>query len=482
VLRRIIDYRLRRSVLVTAGCLAIFAGIFLARSFELPYDPRWVWLFAVLPVLSWRRHNVLTLLGVVSLCLLVGWWRGDVYMQKIAIHESFHYQKVTVIGKATDEAVYGKRYQLEFTLTNVQITSPEHTSLVGNLTVRGFGEAAIYRGDIIQVTGKLFPTLGNNLGTISFADLTTLQRGTSWIDEFRRNFAAGMQSALPEPVASFALGLLIGQRTTLPEHVDDQLRHVGLTHIIAVSGYNLTVIVIACRRLLSARSKFQATATCVLLIGLFLLITGSSPPIVRASIISVLGIAAWYYGRQIQPLVLLLTGAAITVVANPIYLWGNVSWYLSFLAFYGVLVLAPLITKRIMGNKEPRMLTGILIESACANVMVLPYILYIFGETSLVSLPANLLVVPLIPLAMVLGLAAGLGGLLVPMLAGWFAWPAQMLLTYMLDIANLLSRIPHAYIEGISFPWVAMAAAYGTIKVVMLILLHKTRHIRAAQK
>ncbi len=300
-----------------------------------------------------------------------------------------------------------------------------------------------------------------------------MQRDGSWLNDLRRKFAAGMQSALPEPVASFGLGLLIGQRNTLPDDTTDQLRHVGLTHVIAVSGYNLTIIVMACRRLLAKRSKFQATVACLALIAVFLLITGTSPPIVRAAIISVLSIGAWYYGRNIKPLVLLFLAAAVTVLANPIYLWGNISWYLSFLAFFGVLVLAPLITKRFIGNKEPKVLTGILIESACASVMVLPYILFIFGEMSLISLPANLLVIPFIPLAMLLGLVAGLGGMFIPAVAGWLAWPAKYLLTYMLDIANVLSRIPHAFVENVGFPLAYMVIAYGIIAFVCFILWNK---------
>lgn len=396
-------------------------------------------------------------------------------MERLAVNESLHYKKVVLVGKATEDAVYGKRSQLEFSLTKAEIMTPERTSLVGGLTIRGFGEPAVYRGDIVQVEGALYPTRGNNLASISFANLRVLQRDGFWVNDLRRNFAAGMQSALPEPVASFGLGLLIGQRSTLPEATSDQLRHVGLTHIIAVSGYNLTIIVLACRRLLAKRSKFQATIACLALIGLFLLITGSSPPIVRAAIISVLTIAAWYYGRNIKALALLLVAGAITVIANPMYLWGNVSWYLSFLAFFGVLVLAPLITKRLMGDKEPHFLVGILLESLCASVLVLPYILFTFGQASLVSLPANLLVVPLIPLAMVFGLVAGLGGMLLPALSGWLAWPANWLLTYMLDVANIFSRIPHAFVENINFSALSMALSYALLATFCLILWLKTR-------
>ena len=465
---------MRRWVLAIAACLAVCAGVVLAR-FVTWDNAQLLWIIVPFVVFGLRKQNALALLLLVILFGGLGWWRGSEYMHKLAIFESFHYQKVTLVGKATDDAVYGERYQLEFAMSDVTLTNPNQTPLVGNVMVRGFGEAAVYRGDVVRVTGKLYPTRGNNLASVSFAELQVQERGTFWVDELRRNFASGMYSALPEPAASFGLGLLIGQRSTLPDSTKEQLQHTGLTHIIAVSGFNLTIIVLACRRLLAKRSKFQATFVCLALIGLFLLITGSSPPIVRASVISVLAIAAWYYGRNIKPLVLLLVAAAATVLANPLYLWGNVSWYLSFLAFFGVLVLAPLVTKRLFGDKEPKLLVSILIESACATVLVLPYILYIFGEMSLIGLPANLLVIPFIPLAMVLALVAGLAGMAVSAIAGWLAWPANTLLTYMLDVANILSRIPHTFMQKIDFSLVAMLASYLTIAFVTFILWGKTK-------
>lgn len=460
--------------MVLACCLAVFGGVILARFAELE-GARWLWLLVPFAVISLRRHNFITLILLVILFGGIGWWRGSVYMERLAVHESLHGQRVVLVGKAAEEAVYGDRSQLEFTLSSVEVLEPRRTPLVGSLTIRGFGEPAIYKGDIVKVEGKLYPTLGNNLGRISFAQLEVAERDSFWLNDLRRKFAAGMQSALPEPMASFGMGLLVGVRNTLPQDTTEQLRQVGLTHIIAVSGYNLTVIVMACRRLLAKHSKFLATAVCLVLIGIFLLLTGSQPPIVRAAVISLIAIAAWYYGRDIKPLVLLMVAASVTVIANPVYLWSSVSWWLSFLAFFGVLVLAPLIARRLLGGREPGVLLGILIESGCATVLVLPYILYIFGEMSLMVLPANLLAVPFIPFAMLFGAVAGLFGMFAPAIAGWFAWPANFVLTLILDVANLLSRAPGAFIENIDFPLVYMVVSYVILAFVCLILWGKTR-------
>ncbi len=473
--------RLNRQYIVCAACLALAAGTLVARVLPL-HSTAWLWSVVPFVALSLRRHNITTLVLLGVLAFGVGWWRGSYFVHRLDINQSLYEQKVTIVGRATDDAVYGKQYQLEFSLSDARALSPGAVPIVGGITVRGFGEPVIYRGDIVRVTGKLFPTRGNNVASISYANLTVMQRDTSWVNDVRRKFAAGMQSALPEPLASFSLGLLIGQRSTLPDEVNDQLRRVGLTHIIAVSGANLTIIVTACRKLLAKRSKFQTMASCLLLLGLFLLMTGSCPPIVRASIISLLGLWAWYYGREISAIVLVLVGAAITVLANPLYLWGNVSWYLSFLSFFGVLIVGPLVRVRLYGDREPGLVSGVVLETLCASVLVIPYVLYIFGQTSLVSLPANILVVPLIPFAMLLGLAAGLAGMLLPVLAGWFAWPAVMLLTYMLDVSALLSRVPHAFVEHVGVSWQTMTEMYGIIGVVLIILRNKARKLRKSDR
>ncbi len=468
---------LRRHWLITFFCLSLFAGIFLAKLWLLA-DTSIVWFLLLSAVASTCRRNWLTLVTFCLLGLSVGLWRGGVFVQRLHNNERWYGQIVTIVGSADDDATYGKQYQLQFNLRSASLVAPRAQPLLGSFAVGGFGEVAVYRGDSVQVTGKLRPSLGNNIANIRYAKLVVTHRDASALNKLRRSVIAGMQTALPEPMASFAMGLLIGQRSSLPDDVSQQLKQVGLTHMIAVSGYNLTIIVMACRRLLAKRSKYQTTITCLLLMGLFLLVTGSSPPIIRASMVSGLSLWAWYYGRQLRPIVLLLVSAAITVYANPLYLWGNVSWYLSFLSFFGVVLVAPLIAKRLYGGREPKLLAAVTIETVCATVMVLPYSLYIFGQTSLVSLIANVLIVPLVPLAMLLSLLAGIAGMLVANLVGWLAWPAVWLLTYMLDVAGMLSRLPFAYVQNIGFSWRAMFVSYATIVLVLLILQRKVRELR----
>ncbi|HEV7454606.1 MAG TPA: ComEC/Rec2 family competence protein [Candidatus Saccharimonadales bacterium] len=471
---RLRSLRVKRPLLVIAACLALFAGVGLAR-YRVLTEGRWIFPVLLAFLYCVRRQSMPTLACIVVLFFGLGWWRGTQMAIAIAPYHEFTKKNVTITARSAEDGVYGEKSQMVFTVDHVRITDSRPVNVPGNMAIAGFGAPAVYRGDELRISGKLYPRRGNVQAGISFAQLQVLSRGNSPIDTLRRKFAAGMQSALPEPLASFGMGLLIGQRSTLPKDVADILVTVGLTHIIAVSGYNLTIIVEAARRLFGDRSKYQMLVVCLTLISTFLLLTGSSPSIVRASIISMLSIFSWYYGRKIKPMVLLLVAAAITIAGNPLYLWGNVSWYLSFLAFFGVVVIAPLVVERVYGEREPKLIAKMLLESLCAEIMTLPYALYIFGQLSLVSLPANLLIAAFVPLAMLLCMVAGLAGMWLPAIAGWFAWPARLVLRYMLDVADLLSRTPHALVEHIGFSFGQLLFWYGIVAVWLGLGLYKRR-------
>lgn len=378
---------------------------------------------------------------------------------------------------ASQDAVYGKNTQLTFDARHVAVNGQE---LTGKISLSGFGVNAVFAGDEVQATGKLYSSLGSYQGRMSFAQLTVTEHHNTAVNELRRRFTAGMQSALPEPLASFGMGLLVGQRNTLPPEISQALLMVGLTHIIAVSGYNLTILLRSADKVSGKRSKRAATLLSIALIGTFLLFAGTSASIVRAAIVSMLSIMAGYYGRQFKPLVLLSLAAAITAWASPYYVWTDTSWYLSFLAFYGVMVLAPMIRARFSIRWQSSLIAAVALESLCAELMTLPFVLHTFGQISFIGLLANVLVVALVPLAMLLSLVAGLAGMLLPALAGWFAWPARLLLTYMLDTAHMLSRIPHVFVQHITMSWDGFVLLYLILAGVTWVLWRKTKHLKYA--
>lgn len=471
--------RYNRTTILMVGCTAFLLGLVLARRHIAVSG--WIAAFGVVSAaVALRRRTLLAAGVVVAGGLLLGAWRGGVYLNELQPYQALAHQKVVFTATANVDAVYGASSQLSFVVRDVQFVDPQSVRVPGTVKVSGFGATMVYRGDRLRVSGKLYPTRGASQATVSFAQVAKIGGASSVVDAARRKFTAGMQSALPEPLASFGLGLLVGQRNTLPAALTQALLMVGLTHIIAVSGYNLTILLNAARRLLGGHSKVLSTVLALALIAGFLLIAGTSASIVRAAVISVLTLVAWYYGRTVRPLLLVLLAAAGTTYANPVYLWADISWYLSFLAFLGILVVGPAITHKVFGEKQPALLLQIVFESLCAELMTLPLVLYIFGQVSLVSLLANMLVVALIPLAMLLSLIAGLAGMLAGNVAGWLSWPAQVLLTYMLDIVTMLSHVPHVFQQNRYISVVEMAAWYMALAACLAVLHWKRRRESAA--
>lgn len=462
----------RRTTLIAVFSLSILVGLGLAR--RIGFVPTTSLLLIAPAALLLRFKNLASFIVVLTLGLAIGLWRGNIYMQNLNNLKTLTMQKVTIETTAKTDSVYAKKSQVEFTANKTVLVSPHFQKLAGSFKISGFGVPMVYRGDRIRVSGKLFPMRGSNQARIAYAKIEKIGSGDSLIYDLTRKFNAGMQNALPEPQASFGLGLLIGQRSTLPISVTEALTAVGLVHIVAVSGYNLTILVQAAGRL-KLKSKYQKLVISLTLISGFVLITGFSASIVRAGLVSILSLWAWYYGRRIKPVVLISFAAALTAMVNPFYLWGDLGWYLSFLAFFGVLVIGPIIFGRFF-KKEPRLLTSVLIETLSAEVMALPLILMTFSQLSIVALAANVLVVPWVPLAMLLTAIAGGAGMIAPQLAGWLALPARLLLTYILDLVHLLSDVPSALVHR-SISLAYMLGIYALVTGCCLMLLHRTKRL-----
>lgn len=472
-MKQLSSHHFKRSTLVMVASLSLLGGVALAITGYLLMS-RW-YLLSLIPLFYLISHrSIWTLCCLVILSGGIGWQRGSEFVIKKQAYQTLYSQKINLEVTALNDGAYGSLSQFSFDAGNINLISGKH--LAGKLQVSGFGSNAIFQGDELLISGKLMQSSGAYQGRMSFASLTVIKHHPTLIASVRRKFSAGMQTALPEPLAPFAMGLLIGQRATLPAVTKQNLLMVGLTHIIAVSGYNLTIMLGASQRLAGNRSKRLTTALTFLLMGLFLLMAGASASIVRAAIVSTLSIAAGYYGRNIKPLNLIILAAAITAWSNPFYIWGDASWYLSFLAFFGVLVLAPLLVGRFRPKWQKSMIIMVAIESLCAEVMTMPYVLHVFGQISLIGLPANVLVVTLIPLAMLLSLIAGLAGMMAGSFVGWLAWPAILILTYMLDIAQLLAGVPHSFAQKIGLSIWQMLIVYLTLGLLILILYIKTKH------
>lgn len=457
-------FRWTRTRVIQVLATVFMAGLLLARFGLAPNQALFIVAFTLF-ILSIRKHK-LAMLAAVILVFNLGLWRGSAVLQTFEPLAQRYGQKVTLVGQVTDDPAFTQRRQNEFHIKNLRIIeSGRVIEAGGRVRIRGFaGAAKVNRGDVIRAEGNLREGFGNRQGQISFAQIEIIGTRVSLVEQIRQKFIASTNTVLPGPQGSLGLGFLVGTRTLLPETLEEQLSVTGLTHIVAVSGYNLTIIVRFMRRILAKHSRYLATASSVGLIIGFLAVTGISPSVARASVVSGLALAAWYYGRPVKPMVLLLLSGALTAGINPTYIWHDLGWYLSFLAFFGVLVLAPLLTARIFKKRQPSTLGQILVETTSAQIMALPLIVLIFGELSVISLLANLIILPTIPFTMLATFIAGLAGMAYISLGLWLAIPGMLLLNFTVQVIAWLAAIPWALYE-VNFNRMQLAIFYAAVLI-----------------
>ena len=471
LLKRLWVMRVRRSVILGVAGVAFLIGLALGAGVLRLYGWPWVVLAGMVVIGCVKRRLVIAIPAVCLAFILLGVWRASEVQIGLGQYQSIIGQKLEINGNIKEDPSYDDEGRLDFRVQQVRVAGRE---LPGEVRVKTFAPVQPRRGDVVQVYGKLQSGFGNYQAAIYFAEVRVQPQPAHLIDEVRRRFAASVLSYIPEPSASLGLGFVIGLKSQLPAELEDQLKVVGLTHIVVASGYNLTILVRLGRRIFAKRSKYQALVFSGALIAAFLVVTGFSPSMSRAGLVGGISLVVWYFGLTLHPLVLLNGDAAINAGVYPPYLWGDLGWWLSFMAFAGVMLLAPVMQRRLFGEREPKLIGQVLLETTCAQIATLPLILCMFGNLSVLALLANLIVVPLIPLAMALTFLAGITGLVVPWLAGYAAIPASVLLGYIVEIVKLLASFPWATTEFfIGSP--VMLGLYAAIAIVWIILWRRTQ-------
>ncbi|HKX72493.1 MAG TPA: ComEC/Rec2 family competence protein [Candidatus Saccharimonadales bacterium] len=464
--------KVHRTTLIAMFCGSLLCGLGLVQAGWNMHGVVWAVVSCALLIGCYGRVCVVAVPAAVLAGVVFGVWRGTDMQVGLAVYANYIDQKVTITGTVIDDAGYGDKGQRDMRLRDVQF---DGRSPPGVVRVTSHTMSQPRRGDVVQATGKLREGFGNYQGAIYFGELRIVSVNQNPAEALRRQFAAGVYSVMPDLQASLGLGVLMGIKTQLSDELDSQLKTLALTHIVVASGYNLTVLMRLARRLFEKRSKFQTLVVGSSLMSAFVVVTGFSPSMTRAALVSGLSLLAWYFGRRVHPVVLLLFVAALTAGINPLYVWGDLGWWLSFLAFAGVLLVAPLLEHRLFGEKRPKLVGQLVIETSAAQITTLPLTLAIFGNLSILGLPANVLIVPLIPLAMLFTLVGGVAAAIIGPLGAYVAVPAVWLLTYITSLIAGLSAIPWAATTLKIEAWM-MLVLYGILAGVCILIWRKTRH------
>ncbi|MDZ4221489.1 MAG: ComEC/Rec2 family competence protein, partial [Patescibacteria group bacterium] len=278
-------------------------------------------------------------------------------------------------------------------------------------------------------------------------------------------FMDSINAIISEPHAAFLAGLLVGARRGIPEYLLEAFNRTGTTHIIAISGSNITIIAAVIIGFLQYLGVHRRRAFWYITAGIiiFVIMTGATASVVRAGIMGIFVLLARQLGRASRATNALVFTAFVMLLINPKILIFDAGFQLSFLATVGLVYINPILQKYAKALPEVFGVKEALVTTISAMITTTPLILYQFGRLSIVAPLANILIIPAIPITMAIGFAAGTAGIVSETLGAILAWPAWLLLEYMIAVAEALSGLRFASLELGGFHWMLMLAMYAAI-------------------
>lgn len=438
-------------------------------------------------LVSWSHYRIRTYacLGVLLLCFVLGAVRVESMPQKLPPNlEKMIGTSVTLKGEVMQDPDVRESAQ------RVQIEVREGGERARILAVLP-RYPRLELGDVITVTGKLtLPEAFATDGGRSFdypqflakdGVFAVLLRANSVLEgrnqslqvsmlrglfDVRHAFETGVSRALREPAGALALGLVAGGKQGLGKALLEAFTIAGLLPIVVLSGYNVMIVADAILRGFRFMPKQVAVATAIITIVLFVIASGGGSSAVRAGIMAGIGLFARATGRTYHALRILIAVLVLMLISNPLFLLYDPGFQFSFVATLGLIVGSPLVVSRL-GFIKNALLRETAATTIAAQLFVLPLLLYETGNLSLVALPANMLVLPLIPLTMLLSFIAGLVGVLIPPLAPLVGLPAYACLTYIIVIAEALAALPFSSVMIDSFPFGIVVVLYALLALLI---------------
>jgi competence protein ComEC len=306
--------------------------------------------------------------------------------------------------------------------------------------------------------------------------------------EVRRKLSHGLALALPEPHASLAQGVLLGERSALPPDLIEDLNVTNTSHLVVVSGGNVVLVssfvTLAFAWLVGRRRALWLSIAAVLA---YAALVGLSPPVVRATIMGLLLVVAQLSGRRTDGFTSIALAGALMTAHDPGVI-RDVSFQLSFAATAGIVWLASPIRDRVIDgigwllrrDEVPRWAGALIAEPLAVTVAAIiattPLLALNFERVSLVAIPVNMLVVPAFPIILLCSAVAAVGGL-IPYAHLVLAAPAYAALTYWIAVARWFAALPSA---ATSIPNYDSTAALATYAALLAAIVAARRFVRVS--
>lgn len=263
----------------------------------------------------------------------------------------------------------------------------------------------------------------------------------------KNEFLNNLRQVIPEPAATLAGGLILGDKGGLGQKTENYFRQAGLSHIIVLSGYNITILAEVILFIFSLVVGAWSWLLGIVAIILFVIMAGGEAAAVRAAVMGVIALIARRYGRTYDAGVALVVAGFLMIVWNPRLLVFDLGFQLSFLATLGLIYLSPLVSARLKFLPDKNSGRELIATTIGAQIAVYPWLLYRAGNASLIGFISNVFVLPVIPFAMLLSFLTGFCGFISHHLSLFISYPTYFILEYILKIAELFAKLWSAIIS-----------------------------------
>jgi len=293
------------------------------------------------------------------------------------------------------------------------------------------------------------------------------------IFQFRKKIEQVFVKTLPEPHSSLISGIVLGSQKTLAKDFYDNLKTSGTLHIIVASGMNISLLAGSLKDFLARFLKRKpALIVAEIVILIYFVICGMTPPISRAAIMASILYLSQLLGRQAEGAWILVITGLIMLIFNPLLLF-DTGFQLSFTATLGLFTLSPFFQKKIGQISFGRFLPQETGETLAAIVFTAPVLIVTFGNFNPFSLIPNILILWLIPYLMYLGfIIAGLS-LVSFSLAQILCWLSFLPLTYLISVINIFGSFKFLELKFSNFSWFLALGYY----LLLLSLLANKRNV-----
>jgi competence protein ComEC len=386
--------------------------------------------------------------------------------------------EVVVVGQVTSPPVAsGFGYRAEMRVEHLWYEEKEVLRGGGVQVFAGDLRGGV--GDTVRVDGEIsrpqpgedgfdyarYLSTKNISAVINASGVSTLDEGGGWIGRIHRRTDVALGYGLRPEEAAIVRGMVLGDRSRIPEELEDAFRKSGITHILAISGQHVAVLAALVYLVLRAFALPVALrgALTLGLTWLYILVAGAPPSAIRAGVVATLALAAPIFGRQLSPLHFMTAMLAIVLAYNPELVYST-GFQLSVAAVFGILLLRGLLKSFVKSTvlrplqRPPELLSELLSISLAAQIATAPIIALSFGEVSVIGALTNLVAVPLSGPVLTLGFLGALLGGVAPALAYPLNASNGSLVTVLELVAQGAAALPFAAVAtpGAGLPLLAL--------------------------